>query len=345
MQKLSVLIIFMVVAMVIITAETSLAQNSENASSVLSKIDTLFIGDYTDLLTTRIYSVFQDASIMSNPGNIDKIVYRPNVDFRLGIGANYKWLGIGLSVENLFPWRNAGLYGKTSSLDLRVNAFGRSVAGELFYQNYRGFYISYPQRSDHSYYLMPDMASVSFGAAGYWIYNAQKFSLRAAFIQNERQKKSAGSFLVRPSVLYFRLSSDHGIIPEELARQYNIPVSNQFTGGTVVALGLAPGYSYTIIFLKYVYISGTVLPGVAAQFYTFEADAGDYHDFEFVLKAGVRVAMGYNSGKWFIGGALQTSLQSVPDRLSQALFDYDLFQLRIWGGLRFDLFRKKSVSL
>jgi hypothetical protein len=35
---------------------------------------------------------------------------------------------------------------------------------------------------------MPDMASVSFGAAGYWIYNARKFSLRAAFIQNERQK-------------------------------------------------------------------------------------------------------------------------------------------------------------
>ncbi len=303
------------------------------------KPDSSYISDYTHLLTGRFFVLFQDAEIMSNPGNIEKIIYRPNVNFRFGIAGFYKWFGLGLSMENIFSVLDEQTYGSTSSLDLRVNAFGRRIAGEAFFQKYTGFYIRTPKKDDGSYYLIPDMSTFSLGLSGYWIYNPEHFSIRAAFIQTERQKKSAGSFLVRPSFLYYRISSDQGIIPEELIRQYNIPGSKLVTSGEFYSLGLSPGYNYTWVFLRNFYISGTVFPGVAAQFYTFKNATNTWYDFEFSFKLGGRIAAGYNSDVWFIGGAIQTAFNQIPDWLSNTLFDYDVSQVRIWLGTRFNLFK------
>ena len=85
---------------------------------------------------------------MSNPGNIEKLIYRPNVNFRIGIAGFYKWFGLNLSMENFFMLLDEQTYGSTSSLDLRVNAFGRRIAGEAFFQKYTGFYIRTPKKDD-----------------------------------------------------------------------------------------------------------------------------------------------------------------------------------------------------
>ena len=187
--------------------------------------DTVYLADYTPLLTSRLYLLFQNASLLINPDpdKISKIVYHPNVSLRLGIGGNWRWFGLGLSIVNPFYTTDEGKYGKTSTIDMRITAFGRKIAGELFVQRYKGFYISYPNRADGTHYILPDMRTFSLGLAGYWILNARRFSIRAAFIQNERQKKSAGSLIFRPSFLYYQISSDNGIIPAEIVHEYNLP--------------------------------------------------------------------------------------------------------------------------
>jgi hypothetical protein len=319
---------------------------SDHEREVMSAegFDSTYLADYTNLVTARMYLLYQNASLLINTADekIPKIVYRPNVTVRVGLAGFWKWLGLGLSINNPFYKPDEEIYGKTTTLDLRANAFGRATAGEFFLQKYKGFYISSPLRQDGTHYIIPDMEILSIGIGGYWIYNAKRFSMRAAFIQTERQKKSAGSLLVKPSFLYFRISSGMGIIPEEVMNDYGIPPASLVHRGEVYSIGLSPGYAYTFVFLKNFYLTAAIFPGVAAQFSSYSNQLSHYSATEFNFTLSGRFACGYNSDKWFLGGSVQTGFKEVPDHLSKALFIYDPAQYRFWGGTRFDIFKKKK---
>ena len=330
----------------IISKPATAQSDSLKQELLVLTFDSSYIKDYTGLLTTRLFLLFQNASLLINTpdDNISKIVYRPNANVRIGLAGFWKWFGLGLSIDNPFYKTDRVAYGKTTTLDLRVNAFGRAIAGELFLQQYKGFYLSAPERPDGTHYILPDMRTFSLGMAGYWIYNAKRFSIRAAFIQNERQKKSAGSLIVRPAFLYYRISSDQGIIPPEIIAEYHIPLTNLVTGGEFYSLGLSPGYVYTFVFLKNFYLTAAVFPGVAVQFASYSNELDVYSNFEFTFQLSGRFALGYNSDKWFLGGSIQMGFNEVPDQLNNALFSYDVAQFRFWGGTRFDIFKKRKKS-
>jgi hypothetical protein len=316
----------------------------QETDSLHSTIDSNYIGDYTNKLTSRIFLLFQNASLMINPENIDKIVYRPNVNVRAGLSGNWRWFGLALSIDNPFYKSDKEKYGNTSVLDLRLNAFGRNFSAEVIIQRYKGFYISYPEQPDGTKYIVPDMATFSLGLAGYWIYNPGRFSFRAAFIQNEQQKRSAGSLIVRPAVLFYHVSSENGIIPPGLISEFNIPAKNHLVWGDFYSIGLSPGYAYTFVFLKNLYITAAIFPGVAAQFHSYNNGLNTYSDYEFSFQLSGRFALGYNSEKWFCGGSVQTGFSEIPDKLSNSMFNYDVAQFRLWGGTRFTIFRKKKNS-
>jgi hypothetical protein len=330
-----------------LSVKMSHAQSDSIAQALSQRnFDTTYLADYTGLLTSRVYLLFQNASLLINPAGdkIPTMVYRPNVNVRIGIAGFWRWFGLGLSIDNPFYKTDREAYGKTTAIDLRVNAFGRAVAGELFFQKYKGFYISSPARPDGTHYIIPDMQTLSIGIAGYWIYNAKRFSIRAAFIQNERQKKSAGSLVVRPAFLYYRITSGHGIIPPEIVNEHQIAAANLITSSKIYTLGLSPGYVYTFVFLKNFYLTAAVFPGIAAQVTSFRNEINVYDNFEFIFQLSGRFALGYNSDKWFLGGSVQTGFNEVPEKLNNALFSYDVAQFRFWGGTRFDLFKKKKKA-
>ncbi|MCK9218655.1 MAG: DUF4421 family protein [Bacteroidales bacterium] len=333
----------LILALLLFTAKSSFAQTSiPSHNKLFSPGDSNWVGDYTNKLTARFFLLFQNASLIINAENIGTIIYRPNVNVRVGIAGFWKWFGLGLSIDNPFYKMDKDKYGKTSVIDLRVNAFGRKTAAELFLQSYKGFYISSTKNSNNEFYTIPDMVTFSMGAAGYWIYNSNRFSIRAAFIQNERQKKSAGSFVIRPSFTYYNISSDAGIIPDEIINEYNIPSANHINRGDFYSIGLSPGYAYTFVFLKNLYITAAIFPGVAVQFFSYTTEQNRYSNYEFSFQLDGRFALGYNSDKWFLGGSVQTGFNEVPDKLSNSMFDYDVSQFRVWGGTRFDIFRKKK---
>jgi hypothetical protein len=330
--------------LIILSKPASAQSEAGIVSSPPVSFDSAYISDQTGLLTCRLFLLYENASLLLNPGsdNLPKIVYRPNVDVRVGIAGFWKWFGLGLSVNNPFYKTDRNVYGTTSTVDLRVNFFGRAVAGELFFQQYKSFYISSPERPDKTHYFVPDMRALSIGLSGFWIYNAGRFSIRAAFIQNEIQKKSAGSFVIRPSFLYYQISSDDGIVPAEIVDNYHLPITNLILSGKFYSLGLAPGYAYTLVFLKNFYLTAACFPGVAAQFSSFNNKRNGSSDFGFAFQFGGRFAVGYNSEKWFLGGAFQTGFNEASAKLNRALSSYEVAQFRFWGGTRFDVFRKKK---
>ncbi len=308
-------------------------------------IDTNYIRDFKHLLTARLFLLNQDASVVFSNETDERIVYQPNVNFRLGIAGFYKWFGLGLSIKNPFVERNPDKYGHTTSIDWRINAYGRAYAAELFFQNFKGFYISAPVAEDGALFKLPDMKMYSFGITAYWIFNYKRFSIRAAFIQNEQQKKSAGSFIVSPFVNYYNIVSDTGIVPEELMHSYQIHASDVLKSGHFLAIGLAPGYSYSVVFLKHFYINGALLPGVYWQQSSYNSltESRTSQDFAFFLNA--RIAAGFNSELWYIGASFISGINQFPYLYPGAKFYYDLRQMRFWVGTRFDLFRKKTKKI
>lgn len=306
------------------------------------EIDTNYIEDYTNWLTTRLYLLYQDASFIVSSEKADNIIFRPNTNVKIGIAGFYRWFGLGLSMNNPFYHFNEEDYGKTQAIDLRINFFGRSVAAEAFFQNFKGFYITNIYPDTKARYTIPNMNLFSMGAYGYWILNSSRFSIRAAFLQNERQVKSAGSFMVRPGFSYYQVTSDSGLIPPELVEKYQIPANELILGGNFYSISLAPGYSYTFVFLKNGYVNLAAFPGVSYSSYVYNTEMNEFSGHDFIFNLGLRVAAGYNNTKWFIGAAWITGFNDLDAYWSKSSFFYDVSQIRLWGGVRFDVFSRKK---
>jgi len=304
--------------------------------------DSAYIADYKNLLTARVFLLYQDASFAVHPGNSEELIYTPNVSGRIGIAGFYKWFGLGLSLGNSVFRRSTARYGNTSVLDLRVNAYGRSVAAELYLQDLKGFYIRNLKDPQGNFYKIPDMKIFALGFIGYWILYHERFSIRSAFIQDERQKKSAGSFIIRPTFLYYNLSSIDGIIPAEITKTYGIKNNFLLQGGEFYSFGLAPGYSYTLVLFKNAYMNAALFPGILWQNYHYEADQASYSSANFTFTLSWRAALGYNTDTWYIGAGIISGFDQIPGWIGNSTFYYDIAQLRFWVGTRFHWFRKKK---
>jgi hypothetical protein len=308
----------------------------------LAVTDSTYIADYKNLITARVFLLYQDASFVLNPKTSGEIIYTPNVAGRIGIAGFYKWFGLGLSVGNSWFKRSTTRYGNTSVLDLRVNAYGRPVAAEVYLQNLKGFYIRNLKDPEGNFYKIPDMKIFAIGFTGYWILNHERFSIRSAFIQNERQKKSAGSFILRPTFLYYNLSSENGILPAEVIHIYGIKNDFLLKKGEFYSLGLAPGYTYTLVLFKKAYLNAALFPGILLQNYYFEANGLSYSSANSTFTLSWRAALGYNSDSWYIGAGIVSGFDRIPSWIGNSTFYYDIGQVRFWVGTRFHWFKKKK---
>ncbi len=319
-------------------------KSQAQASDTVTGLDSSYVEDYTGWLTTRLFALYQDAEFIISTNEIGNISFKPNTNIKIGIAGFYKWFGLGLSVTNPFYTFNESIYGKTKAIDLRLNGFGRAVAAEVFVQNFHGFYIRNVHPVSTRYYILPNMNLFSVGAYGYWVYNSRRFSLRAAFLQNERQVKSAGSFMIRPGFSFYKVSSDSGIVPKELTKNYKLQKDELVKGGRFYSVSLAPGYSYTFVFLKHAYFNAAAFPGVSWVSYSYEGKYDNYSRSDFVFQLGLRVALGFNTTKWYVGGTLITGFNDLKSPWSSSSFFYDVSQFRVWGGVRFDVFRKHKKN-
>ncbi|MEJ0055643.1 MAG: DUF4421 family protein [Bacteroidota bacterium] len=137
----------------------------------------------------------------------NKLVFKPNNSYGAGFGVYLFELLAEITFSVPVNEGKNEIFGKSRATDLQLNLLGRNWGADVFYQRYRGFYLEdaakviavntpYPQR--------PDMVTDNFGVNGIYIFNKNKFSLRTAYNFAERQRKSAGSFLLAGTVNRFK---------------------------------------------------------------------------------------------------------------------------------------------
>lgn len=288
--------------------------------------DTNYVESYLHLLTSRVYASIKSAGVSIGDDRIDQqIVYHPNEPLILGVGANYGILGLNIGFNFPFVNNDDDKYGTTDYLDLQTHIYLRPLTLDLYMQYYKGYH----QTDPNDWYTdwptidtlpkRPDLQSISLGLNGQYIFNNKKFSLRAPFLQNEWQKKSAGSFLLGGNIFFADIKGDSSLIPTEGGDTAFFD-GLHFHQYRVINGGPIAGYAHTFVVKQHFFLTMMLVGGLSgggSWAYTAEKDEADRSGFTVAGNLTGRVALGYNSRRVYVGvsylGILIRNQSPVPE--------------------------------
>lgn len=249
-----------------------------------AQIDTIYIKPFENKLSLRTYLSMKFISMEQEiDGDIKK--FMPNTPMNLGFGVSLNNTIINLSYGYGMNFMKDKEKGKTKALDFQIHNYGRKFIIDLFVQKYHGFYTA--DDNDKNIELYPDLKIQQYGAFGQYVFNNKKFSYKAAFNQNERQLKSAGSFLLGGGVYFTKIDSDSSFVHKTKNSLQNF----QF--------GVSGGYAYTWAINEKWFTSGSATMG--ANFGTERINDFAKKKIEIYPTFFPRVAIGYNKEKWSLG--------------------------------------------
>jgi len=318
-----------------------------------SETDTNYIVDYSKELTTRIFGSQKSASFRLFDGTTEKSLnYLPNERFLIGIGANHGILGINLGIN--FPSINDDddKYGTTDYINWTTRIIARKIYIDLILQYYKGYYLvnSYEMirnwPAEDQYMIRGDLSTFSIGMSAQYIFNNKKFSYRAGFLQNEWQKKSAGSLLAGGEVYYNVMQGDSSMVPLNLV--YNSFYHNQhFSRADIFSIGPLIGYAHTFVLKQHWFLSLSLTANLALGFsklypdeqYSEAMSSGLTLNFNTIPK----IAFGYNSSRWCFDISYNNLSQRNQSPFDQAWIHFDTGNFRFNIVYRFHL--KKPVRI
>ena len=249
--------------------------------------------------------------IEQNNNRNKALTFKPNNSVGAGFGLYLFEVGAEITFSVPINQEKNELYGESKALDLQLNLLGKNWGADVFYQKYSGFYevdasktipanTPYPQR--------PDLAVSNFGMNGIYIFNKNKFSLRSAYNFAERQRKSAGSFLLTGTVSSFHLQADSALYGKTYEPVFGKSAQvNDFQSFTVSA---APGYTYTVVLLNF-FLNASFSIGPAFRQIDYSANNMDYSSAGINSFTDFRAAIGYNGERFFTGLSYVSQSRSV----------------------------------
>lgn len=295
--------LFLFTSILLLRSGTACGQHFR--SWVMGNADSSYVADYPKLLTLRGFFSRKLITYQAGIGR-NRVAFAPNDNVNIGVGFAYKWLALNGSFRMPFINNDDDVYGRTSLIDLATYIYLRKFAVDLMAQYFKGYYnsnsnITTRRFENTPYPLRPDLRTVSLGLNVQYIFNHSRFSYRAAFMQNEWQKKSAGSWLVGGGISHYRVKADSSIISPEL-HWAGRDLVTEFTRSKNWSLGLQAGYGYTLVVHEHWFATAALAAGPGIAFTTIgnkTARSGDQAGWH--MNASVRMATGYNSERLYVG--------------------------------------------
>ena len=266
--------------------------------------DSTYYVTFPNTIMARIYLSKKYAPFtLPAAGSVRDLQYRPNTKLNLGIGVTYKNYTANVAYGFGFLNNNYNTKGKTKGLDLHFHLFPNKLTVDLLGVFHKGYYLvpkGYAAVNSNSYYYRPDVKLTLLGVAAYRVPNAEKFSYRAAFVQNEWQKKSAGSILFGGEAYYVSFVGDSAIVPKQLQNSYPQAGIKKIN---FISVGPGLGYVYTLVIEKHFFITTSLIANLDFNFCTENATS---QNKKFSLKPAAiyKGAIGYNSNTWSVSAAL-----------------------------------------
>ncbi|KEO72826.1 DUF4421 domain-containing protein [Anditalea andensis] len=261
--------------------------------------DTRYYETYPDHIIGRLYlsRKYTAVKIRDNVENQDYL-FSPNTTLNHGVGATYKFatLNLAYGFDILNPDRGQG---ETKYLDLQVHAYPKNFILDMFGQFYSGYHLSpqgFAAPPSENFYVSPDMVVTKIGAFGQYLFNGDKLSLRASFLQNEWQKRSAGSFLVGFEMYGGRVMSDSTLLPVNVVED---PARN-FRTLRFFNFGPNAGYAYTLVIKKHWFVTTSATMNLNFGYSMLEGQLDRNTEWGIRPNMFLRAFAGYNSDKWSI---------------------------------------------
>ncbi len=259
-----------------------------------------------------------------------------NVTSREKTGESFNWkpampglVGLALRIKKVYAAAMFRLpaspalkkkYGDTKFRDIYVNIQGRIVSWGIFYRDYKGFYLAdykkfYPKWNEDSlgFPTSKNLHVIEGGLNLGFNFN-KNFSLNAAFAQSERQKKSAGSFLMTVGERYQRIETDSNIVPVDQAAHY--PTLDRYMGGDFFTTILSIGGGYQVVMGKF-HFTPVVLVGTGIQIQNYQQPGENLWRLNIPTYAHGRAQLGYNGNKFFANIIYSIEFNTVPIKESR----------------------------
>lgn len=312
--------------------------------------DTAYINTYYKqlVITIPISTRFLQFSLIDLQSG-KKLTFAPNITYDLGISVSSRWASFIVNTGVKVYSTDEAVKGKTKYRDYQLNIYGRKITTDMFLQYYSGFYIRNSEsfnnyKSSEPYSIRPDVNATQLGASTYYIVNYKKFSYRNSFAFVEQQKKSSGSLLLGVYYSYFAAQGMPSLITPPFRSSFD--TLSFIRSGHTNNFGLNLGYIYTLVFLKKCYATASLVQGVGGEQISFKRDDNTYFH-KTVAGAGklnVRLALGYDSGKYFIGTMAMFDYFLFRGN-TNSTFDYSFGKFMAYIGYRFSYYKTEHKVL
>jgi hypothetical protein len=274
------------------------------------KYDTNYVRAFRDELTTRIFlSRKQNGYNLSTEFLNPWIRYRSNDNFLIGIGYTYSFLTLNLAVKMPFVNEDDNLHGQSKYFDLQSHAIFHRIIVDLYLQWTRGFYISSSSGilanagQDPARQVRGDLRTNIVGLNLQYLFNADRYSYKAAFIQNEIQKKSAGSPIAGVEAHWVLGMTDSATVGGNI-HPAGFLGDQPFNQTDLLNAGINGGYAYTLVWNQRFYASFSSTIGFSGGY-----NRVHYNTASETLQSGItfgltnssRISVGYNSSNYFVG--------------------------------------------
>ncbi|MDR6195446.1 DUF4421 domain-containing protein [Siphonobacter sp. SORGH_AS_0500] len=270
-------------------------------------IDTTYIKSFERQLAARVYlSQKYSRLLIKTPSS--KIAFHPNSSLNLGIGATYESVTLNLALG--FPFLNPERgQGKSKYLDLQSHLYNRNWVADIYGQFYKGYYLTSQSLADNipePYYQRPDVYLRMGGVSYYRLTNGNRFSYRAALVQNEWQKKSAGTWLYGAEIFYGAMGGDSTLAPTAYIHDFKVSKIRFFK------LGPGGGYAYTWVMNRHFFVTGSLTANLNLSM-SSENTGNAFGKVNVHVRPNFnyRASIGYNSEKWMLKLSLVQSDVSV----------------------------------
>lgn len=255
--------------------------------------------DFPGQVTSRYYFSRKYTSLrMTNESTGDSYVFEPNSTLNMGLGATYSNFTLNLAFGFGFLNPDKG-QGDTKYLDLQAHMYPKNFIIDFFGQFYNGYHVEHEHAStvnQSNYYQFPDMKVRKIGASVQYMFNGEKLSLRAAFLQNEWQKRSAASLLLGFEMYGGQATNEGGILSPELTQ---LP-TGYIEQARFFEFGPNVGYAGTLVIKKHFFLSGSVSSNIGLGYISLLDDGDRVSSLSINPNLFLRGFAGYNSDRWSI---------------------------------------------
>jgi hypothetical protein len=266
------------------------------------QLDSAYITSYRSEPAIRLVAV--------NKGNLfnvrdairsSNLLYRPDARVNLGVGVSYKWFSIDLAFN--FGLGETTEFVNRDFLDFQANIFSARQYMSATLQYYYGYNLAGyggTRLSTGNYGgQRDDIRTIKLGLQYIYAFNYDRFSFRAPFVLNEKQKKSAGSWLVGAQFMFYTMDADSAVVPAAASADFSPQV--QLTGLNALSLMLGAGYAYSFVWKKHFFLTLGIMPGVAISKGDYQRTYRQPYRIHVPLVINSMNAIGYNGRRFFAG--------------------------------------------